>query len=184
MRHASPAAALASGIALVPEDRAGEGLCLALGIRDNLVLSSLPAVSRLGFLNRTSERALIDRAAEELQITMRDPREPVGALSGGNQQKVLLARVLARHPKLLLLYDATRGVDVGTKAEIYRLMREQAAAGVAVLFYSSDAAELANLADRVVVLHDGAIVAELEGEIAEQDIVAAAVGGRGQGAIA
>jgi ribose transport system ATP-binding protein len=127
---------------------------------------------------------LLDGAVEQLQITMRSPLEPVGALSGGNQQKVLLARVLARSPKLLLLYDATRGVDVGTKAEIYRLMREQAAAGVAVLFYSSDAAELANLADRVIVLHDGRVAAELTGEIAEEDIVAAAVGGRGAGAVA
>jgi ribose transport system ATP-binding protein len=177
----SPASALAAGIALVPEDRAAEGLCLALGIRDNLVLSSLRAISRIGFINRARERALVDEAVAELQITMRDPRDTVSALSGGNQQKVLLARVLARKPALLLLYDATRGVDVGTKAEIYRLMREQAAAGVAVLFYSSDAAELANLADRVLVMHDGRIAAQLTGEIVEEDIVAAAVGGRGQG---
>ena len=91
-----------------------------------------------------------------------------------------LGRVLARSPRLLLLYDATRGVDVGTKAEIYRLMREQAQAGVGVLFYSSDAAELANLADRVLVLHDGVVRAELTGEITEEEIVAAAVGGRGK----
>jgi ribose transport system ATP-binding protein len=178
---ASPAAALDAGIALVPEDRAAEGLCLTLGIRDNLVLSSLRSVSRLGFVSRVRERVLVDRAVLDLQITMREPREPVGALSGGNQQKVLLARVLARKPSLLLLYDATRGVDVGTKAEIYRLMREQAAAGVAVLFYSSDAAELANLADRVLVLHDGRVGAELAGAITEEEIVAAAVGGRGAG---
>ncbi len=184
VRPASASAALAAGIALVPEDRAAEGLCLTLGIGDNLVLSSLPAIARVGLIRRSRERALIDQAVDELQITMRDPREPVGALSGGNQQKVLLARVLARHPALLLLYDATRGVDVGTKAEIYRLMREQAAAGVAVLFYSSDAAELANVADRVLVLHDGRLAAELTGDIAEEDIVAAAVGGRGAGAAA
>jgi ribose transport system ATP-binding protein len=180
----SPPAALGAGIALVPEDRAAEGLCLALGIRDNLSLSSLDAISRAGFISRARERELLSAAVQQLQITMRSPLEPVGALSGGNQQKVLLARVLARSPKLLLLYDATRGVDVGTKAEIYRLMREQASAGVAVLFYSSDAAELANLADRVIVLHDGRVAAELTGEIAEEDIVAAAVGGRGAGAAA
>jgi ABC-type sugar transport system ATPase subunit len=181
---ASPPAALGAGIALVPEDRAAEGLCLTLGIRDNLSLSSLGVISRAGFISRARERELLAAAVEQLQITMRNPLEPVGALSGGNQQKVLLARVLARSPKLLLLYDATRGVDVGTKAEIYRLMREQAEAGVAVLFYSSDAAELANLADRVIVLHDGRVAAELTGEIAEEDIVAAAVGGRGAGAVA
>jgi ABC-type sugar transport system ATPase subunit/ribose/xylose/arabinose/galactoside ABC-type transport system permease subunit len=177
VRAHGPAGALAAGIALVPEDRAAEGLCLSLGICDNVVLSSLPAVSRLGLIVPSREQRMLDEAVQALQITMRHPREPVGALSGGNQQKVLLSRVLARTPSLLLLYDATRGVDVGTKAEIYRLMREQAAAGVAVLFYSSDAAELATLADRVIVLHDGAICAHLEADIAEEDIVAAAVGG-------
>jgi ribose transport system ATP-binding protein len=104
----------------------------------------------------------------------------VAGLSGGNQQKVLLGRVLATDPKLLLLFDATRGVDVGTKSEIYRLVRERCARGVGVLFYSSDAAELANFADRVVVLHDGHVRANLRGEITEEQIIAAAVGARGR----
>ncbi|MDW5596938.1 sugar ABC transporter ATP-binding protein [Conexibacter stalactiti] len=178
LRCASPAAALDAGIALVPEDRAAEGLCLTLGVRDNISLGSLGGISRLGVVDRARERRLVAGAVGELQIKVADVRDPVGGLSGGNQQKVLLSRVLARSPRLLLLYDATRGVDVGTKTEIYRLMREQAAAGVAVLFYSSDAAELAALADRVLVLHDGVVRAQLSGEISEEEIVAAAVGGR------
>ncbi|ADB51163.1 sugar ABC transporter ATP-binding protein [Conexibacter woesei] len=178
LRPSSPAQALDAGVALVPEDRAAEGLCLTLGVRDNVSLGNLRRISRLGLVDRGRERALVGDAVRELQIKVADVRDPVGGLSGGNQQKVLLGRVLARSPRLLLLYDATRGVDVGTKSEIYRLMREQAEAGVGVLFYSSDAAELANLADRVLVLHDGVVRAQLTGEITEEEIVAAAVGGR------
>ncbi len=178
LHASSPAQALDAGVALVPEDRAAEGLCLTLGVRDNVSLGNLRRISRLGLVDRGRERSLIGEAVRELQIKVADVRDPVGGLSGGNQQKVLLGRVLARSPRLLLLYDATRGVDVGTKSEIYRLMREQAEAGVGVLFYSSDAAELANLADRVLVLHDGVVRAELTGEITEEEIGAAAGGGR------
>jgi ABC-type sugar transport system ATPase subunit len=109
---------------------------------------------------------------------MRNLRQDVAALSGGNQQKVILARVLAQRPSLLLMYDATRGVDVGTKAEIYRLMREQCESGTSILFYSTDVVELVNMSDRVIVLHDGQIRAHLEGvEITESRIVAESVGG-------
>ena len=109
---------------------------------------------------------------------MSSARQEVSALSGGNQQKVLLGRVLAQRPSLLLMYDATRGVDVGTKSEIYRLMRGLCAEGVSILFYSTDVYELANLADRVLVLHDGTVRAHLQGaDITESNIVAASVGG-------
>ena len=113
---------------------------------------------------------------------MRSSRQEVNALSGGNQQKVLLGRVLAQRPQVLLMYDATRGVDVGTKAEIYRLMRELCDEGVSIIFYSTDVLELVNLAHRVIVLHDGEIRALLEGaDINEHRILAASVGGRGEG---
>ena len=174
----SPGDAVRAGVGLVPEDRATEGLCLPLGVRDNISLGNLGDVSRFGFLIHGPEQRLINRSIDSLQIKVRNSRQEVSALSGGNQQKVLLARVLARNPSLLLLYDATRGVDVGTKTEIYRLMREQCEKGVGILFYSTDASELAHMSDRVLVLHDGLIHAHLEGsQITEENIIAAAIGG-------
>jgi ribose transport system ATP-binding protein len=177
----SPSQALASGIALVPEDRASEGLCLALSVRDNISLGNLGSVSSGTLISSRRERQLVRAAIESLHIALRHPRQEANALSGGNQQKVLLARVLAGEPDLMLMYDATRGVDVGTKTEIYQLMHEQCARGVGILFYSTDASELANMADEVVVLHDGTIRARLSGaDLTEERIIAAAVGGGGR----
>ena len=182
LRH--PRAALDAGIALIPEDRASEGLCMTLSIRDNISLGSLPAITEAGFVSPKKERGLIAFAVSQLNVAMKNVRQEVAALSGGNQQKVILGRVLAQRPSLLLLYDATRGVDVGTKAEIYRLMRDQCDKGTSILFYSTDVAELVNMADRVVVLHDGHIRAHLEGvEITESRIIAESVGGRQRGVV-
>jgi ribose transport system ATP-binding protein len=178
VRIRRPPDAIAAGLALIPEDRAVEGLCLTLGIRENITLGSLPAVSTAGLVNPAKERGLIRGALAELNVAMRNVRQEVAALSGGNQQKVLLGRVLAQQPSLLLMYDATRGVDVGTKAEIYRLMRAQCAQGTSILFYSTDVMELVHMAHRVLVLHDGRIRAELEADaISESRIVAESVGG-------
>jgi ribose transport system ATP-binding protein len=178
LRH--PRAALDAGIALIPEDRASDGLCMTLSIRENITLGSLPRVSSWGLVNRAKESQLLTSAVSALNVKMNNLRQEVSALSGGNQQKVILARVLAQKPSLLLMYDATRGVDVGTKAEIYRLMREQCGSGTSILFYSTDVVELVNMADRVVVLHDGQIRAELHGaDITESRIVAESVGGGG-----
>lgn len=174
--------ALKTGVGLVPEDRASQGLCLSLSIRDNISLSALSSVSRRGIVRRKDERELVRGAISRLSIKLRSPMQEVGSLSGGNQQKVLLARVLATSPTLLLLYDATRGVDVGTKTEIYELMHEICRSGVGILFYSTDAAELVNMSDHVVVLHDGRIRARLAGEdMTEENIVAASIGGKGGG---
>jgi ribose transport system ATP-binding protein len=176
LRH--PRAALDAGIALIPEDRSTDGLCMTLSVRDNISVGSLPQISSWGFVNRSKERNLLATAVSQLNVAMRNLRQEVAALSGGNQQKVILGRVLAQQPSLLLMYDATRGVDVGTKAEIYRLMREQCESGTSILFYSTDVVELVNMSDRVVVLHDGQIRAELHGaEITESRIVAESVGG-------
>ena len=178
LRLRRPSDALKAGIALIPEDRATEGLCLSLGIRDNISLGSLGSVSTAGLISPAKERSLVRRMIVRLNISLRHVQQEASALSGGNQQKVLLARVLALEPSLLLMYDATRGVDVGTKTEIYELMREQCAKGVSILFYSTDVAELSNIADRVIVLHDGAVRAHLEGaELTERHIIAASVGG-------
>jgi ribose transport system ATP-binding protein len=178
VRLRRPSDALKAGVALIPEDRASEGLCLGLGIRDNISLSSLAGISRMGLISRRRENALVSSGVTQLSIKMRNARQEVSALSGGNQQKVLLARALSQRPRLLLMFDATRGVDVGTKSEIYSLMRDLCAQGVSVLFYSSDVFELANLSDRVVVMHDGQVRARLEGsDISEGRIIAASVGG-------
>ncbi len=184
MHHAAPARALRSGVGLVPEDRARDGLCLSLTIRDNLALSSLRDVSRMGFLRRARMRALVDGAQRRLKIKFADPRQQVSSLSGGNQQKVLLGRVLACSPRLLLMFDATRGVDVGTKSEIYALMRAECSRGVGIIFYSSDVAELVNMADRVIVLHDGAVFRHLQAPMTEESVVSAVVGGAGPAALA
>ena len=174
----SPSQALASGIALVPEDRASEGLCLSLSVRENLALGNLHTISRGPLISPRREQRLVRSSVNSLHIRLRSPRQEASSLSGGNQQKVLLGRVLASDPSLLLLYDATRGVDIGTKTDIYQLMHDQCEQGVAILFYSTDASELANMADEVLVLHDGTIRARLSGaELTEEQIVAAAVGG-------
>lgn len=173
----SPAAALRAGVAYIPEDRATEGLFQTLSIKDNIVLGNLSQVARGGFLIGSASRRLAERMVKLFEVKFRSPYQEVRALSGGNQQKVLLGRSLAPDPGILLMYDPTRGVDVGTKTEIYRLMRAQCAKGVAVLFYSSDAAELAGVSDRVVVLHEGRIEAELSGgDLDEEAIVRAMVG--------
>jgi len=172
----SPAAAIGQRVGLVPHDR-GLALCMPLSIRDNLTLGSLDSISRFGLIDRQREATLVRKAMTSLRVRARGARTPVETLSGGNQQKVLLGRVLSLEPSLLLLYDATRGVDVGTKAEIFHLVREQADAGVAILFYSTDVAELIALSDRIVVLHDGRIRAELTGEdITEEKVIGAVIG--------
>ncbi|HVH02457.1 MAG TPA: ATP-binding cassette domain-containing protein, partial [Amaricoccus sp.] len=118
----------------------------------------------------------IDAAVEQLRIKIGSPEAPVATLSGGNQQKVVIAKWLMARPDLILLNDPTRGIDVGTKQELYRLMRELADAGKAILFYSTDYAELIGCCDRVSVLYDGTVVAELEGEaLTEEALVAAAL---------
>jgi ribose transport system ATP-binding protein len=172
----SPAHALDAGIGLVPEDRARDGLCLPLSIRENMILSSLSDVSRAGIVRPSRVRERVEEGVATLRIKLNTAGQEVSALSGGNQQKVLLSRVLLRHPRLLLMFDATRGVDVGTKSEIYRLVRKQCEAGVSILWYSSDISELVNVCDRVVVLHDGVVRALLEDDISEAAVVAAMVG--------
>jgi len=160
---ASPADAIRAslGIALVPEDRKSEGLLLPLPVRDNLTLPILSRLSRLGVIRGALERRMSKEMIERLGIRTPSAVQPVGALSGGNQQKVLVGRWLLAESRILLLYDVTRGVDIATKHEIYELMMRLAAEGKAILFYSSDTEELAQLCHRVLVLRDGRIAAEL-----------------------
>ena len=163
-RIASPRDALAAGIglALVPEDRKNQGLLLPKPIRENIVLPILSQISRLGFIDRAAERKLAGGAMLQLNVVARSMDQPVGTLSGGNQQKVVIAKLLQTRAHILLLYDLTRGVDVGTKADIFQLMRDLVARGYAILFYSTDMKELIHVADRIIVLSDGTITATLE----------------------
>jgi ribose transport system ATP-binding protein len=173
VRIRRPADALKARIALalVPEDRQNEGLALPLSIRENIVLPSLTRLSRAGFITQQAERVAIAEVVARLRIAARDTEQPVQSLSGGNQQKVVIAKFLATSAQIFCLYDLTRGVDVGTKAEIFELMRSLADAGMSILFYSTELAELVNVADRVAVMSDGVV----QGFLAGDDLTEAAI---------
>jgi ribose transport system ATP-binding protein len=174
----SPRRALsgADGIALVPEDRRGQGLLLSKSVRENLTLSVIPRFTSYGILDAQKEKALVDEMMSFLRIKARTPDQPAGTLSGGNQQKVVFGKMLLTEARVLLLFDPTRGVDIGTKGEIFQLMRDLAAKGYAILFYSSDLPELVHVADRVAVMRNGRIAAILEGDaISEDGIIRAAM---------
>ncbi|MBA3446871.1 MAG: sugar ABC transporter ATP-binding protein, partial [Pseudaminobacter sp.] len=174
----SPAAAKRQniGMALIPEDRKTEGLMLPMTVRENLSFAALDRLSTGGVIDRDAEQKLIDDMVELLAIKTAGIDIPVGALSGGNQQKVVIAKWLMRQPRIILLNDPTRGIDVGTKQELYQLLRKLADAGAAILFYSTDYDELIGCCDRVLVLYDGAVKRELVGpEITERALIASAL---------
>ena len=182
---ASPAAARKNriGMALIPEDRKTEGLMLPMTVRENLSFASLDRVSRGGVIDRAAEQRLIDDMVKLLAIKTAGLDIPVGALSGGNQQKVVIAKWLMRQPRIILLNDPTRGIDVGTKQEMYQLLRKLADAGAAILYYSTDYDELIGCCDRVLVLYDGAIKRELVGaELTERALIATALNIQGDAA--
>ncbi len=170
------AKAPAVGMALIPEDRKTEGLMLPMSVRDNLSFASLDRVARGGVIDNAAEMRLVDDVIKLLAIRTDGTDIAVGNLSGGNQQKVVIAKWLMREPRIILLNDPTRGIDVGTKQEIYQLLRKLADAGAAIVFYSTDYDELIGCCDRVLVLYDGAIQRELVGdEITERALVASAL---------
>ena len=178
VRIASPTQAKSEGVgmALIPEDRKTEGLMLPMTVRENLTFASLDRISRRGFIDREVENRLIDEMIALLAIKTAGPDIAVGSLSGGNQQKVVIAKWLMNKPRIILLNDPTRGIDVGTKQEIYVLLRKLADAGAAVLFYSTDYDELIGCCDRVLVLYDGAVKKELIGaDITEKALIASAL---------
>ena len=163
------------GIALIPEDRKTEGLMMPMSLRDNLSFAAIDQFSRFGLIDRQAEEAEIGNMIRLLGIRADGIDGPVTALSGGNQQKVVIGKWLMTKPQIILLNDPTRGVDVGTKQELYQLLRALAEAKAAVLFYSTDYAELIGCCDRVLILYDGAIVSVLERDaMSERNIVASA----------
>nr|WP_288853219.1 sugar ABC transporter ATP-binding protein [uncultured Acidovorax sp.] len=172
---ASPLQAIAAGVGLVTEDRKSQGLLLSQPIRINATLSDLSAVSRGGWLQRGLESRLVQGFVRTLGIRCRSPEQPVGQLSGGNQQKVVFARWLHREGRVLLLDEPTRGVDVGARAELYGELDRMALEGRALLMVSSDLRELMAMADRIGVMSAGRLVAVFErGEWSEQSLLAAA----------
>ncbi|MFD1722262.1 sugar ABC transporter ATP-binding protein [Amnibacterium endophyticum] len=176
-RFRSPKDAMAAGIGLVPEDRKAQGLFLGLPVRENMSSASLASISRLAFVSGRRDRALAGRFAQQLNLRSSALEVGAGTLSGGNQQKVVLARWLARSPRVLILDEPTRGVDVGAKAEIYALIRRIAADGVAVLVISSELTEVLGIADRIVVMREGYGVGELDASDAtEKRVMALATG--------
>jgi ribose transport system ATP-binding protein len=167
----SPRDAVRAGLALLPEDRKVDGLALNLAVGTNITLACLDALTRLGLIRREAERALADAQVKALDIRLRDVDQPAVSLSGGNQQKVLLARWLASQAKVFLFDEPTRGVDVGAKFEIYALMNELTRQGAGVIMISSYLPELLGMSDRILVMRAGRIVAELAREEATQERV-------------
>ena len=163
-----PAEAMAAGIALVPEDRKLQGLVLDHSVAENMTLAVLRRLAFGPFRRRGAERGVVERYCRRLSVKARSPDQTVGTLSGGNQQKVLLAKWLATQPKLLIVDEPTRGVDVGTKAEVYALMEELAGDGLAILIISSDMPELLAVSDRILVMREGRLVGEIAGRDATE----------------
>ena len=164
------------GMALIPEDRKTEGLMLPMSVRENLSFAALGRLSRWGVVNASAEREAVERIVRLLAVRTDGTDVPAGSLSGGNQQKLVIGKWLMLAPRILLLNDPTRGIDVGTKQEMYQLLRQLADEGAAILFYSTDYDELVGCCDRVLVMCDGAIGRELVGgEITERALVSSAL---------
>lgn len=175
----STADAMALGIAYLPEDRHGQGVLLESSIAENVALASLGRIANLaGFVTERAKTALAERFTARLSVRMQSLRDPASALSGGNQQKVVLAKWLATDPRVLIVDEPTRGVDVGAKAEVHRILADLADRGVAIVMISSDLPELLGMAGRVLVVRGGRITGEFAAEDADQERVMAAATGQ------
>ena len=157
-----PMDAIRNGVVLAPEDRKKDGLCTKLSIRHNLALPNLDMIcNKIGVINNAKETALCDKAVEELRIKTPGIDVDSGNLSGGNQQKVVVGKWLARDSRVVIFDEPTRGIDVGAKVEIYNLMNELKKQGIAVMFVSSEMPEVMGIADRIIVMCDGRITGEV-----------------------
>jgi len=177
LRRASPTAAMAAGIGFVPEDRRQQGLVMDMSVQQNVALASLGRLRKGGLVRSAAERAFASDWAVRLNLKYGRLTDPVLQLSGGNQQKVVLAKWLGRSPALLIVDEPTRGIDIATKAEVHRLLVQLAAEGVAILVISSELPEVLHIGDRILVMREGRLTAELRHEDAtEEKIMAAATG--------
>jgi rhamnose transport system ATP-binding protein len=177
LKKASPTTAMAAGIGFVPEDRRQQGLVMDMSVQQNVALASLHNLERGGLIRAKAERAMAADWAARLKIRYGRLTDPVAMLSGGNQQKVVLAKWLGRKPSVLIVDEPTRGIDVGTKAEVHHLLTDLARGGVAVLMISSELPEVLGVADRILVMREGRLVAEFShANASEEAIMSAAMG--------
>lgn len=173
-----PSDAIKAGIGFITEDRKDEGLVLNLSIRENIAIPNLKTVSDYGVMNKKKERDLVDSLAEKLRVKATSTEQEVKSLSGGNQQKVVIGKWLGIEPKVLILDEPTRGVDIGAKKEIYHIMNELTERGVAIIMVSSELPEVLGMSDRILVIHEGTVASTLNREEADQEtIMQAATGG-------
>jgi rhamnose transport system ATP-binding protein len=171
-----PADAIALGLSFVSEDRAQAGIFRTIAVEQNITAAVPDKIARGGFIRRALERALASESVEKLRIRLATLRQPIGELSGGNQQKAILARWLLTDPSILILDEPTRGIDIGVKAEFYDMIGELAAGGRAILLISSELPELLALCDRVLVMSEGRLTANLaRGDATQEAIMHAAV---------
>jgi len=175
-RH-RPSESLRSGLAFLSEDRRTEGIFPRLSVRENLTASVLPQISRFGVISRRKQDAMVRHFIGELGIKTSGPGAAITELSGGNQQKVLIARALCTKPKAVMLDDPTRGIDVGAKAEVHRAVRALATQGLGIVVTSSDVEEVVDLADRLIVLDEGAVAGSIETRGRDPDDVLALLAG-------
>jgi L-arabinose transport system ATP-binding protein len=176
VRVKNPSAAIRAGIGFSPEDRKREALVLLRSVRENISLVILKGLSFLRFVRLGDERSIVDELVSRLRVKTPSAEQEVGKLSGGNQQKVVLARWLARKPKVLILDEPTRGIDVGAKAEIYKLIDELACQGMGVIFISSELPEVLGVSDRIVVMQNGRITGEIPaGQASEESVLSLAM---------
>jgi ABC-type sugar transport system ATPase subunit len=180
LRPRSPRDALRAGIAMLTEDRIGDGLVLGLSIRDNVSLASFPAMSRWGMLDRRRQSDLVQTKVRELDVRPADIERLAGKLSGGNQQKVVLAKWLLTHARILLLDEPTRGVDIAAKKEIYATIAELAARGMGILLISSELPEILGMCDRTLVMREGRLVGEFTRKEASEEAILACAAGAGE----
>jgi rhamnose transport system ATP-binding protein len=177
LRAGDPRAAIGAGVAMVPEDRREQGLVPELSIERNASLPQLRGVTRGGIVRRVKERALARTWADRLGWKFGKLSDPVVTMSGGNQQKVVLGKWLAGDPLVLIVDEPTRGIDIGAKHEVHRLLADLAAGGMAVLMISSELPEVLGMADRILVMHEGRIAAELDrSQATEETVMRAATG--------
>lgn len=178
----TPSRARRAGIALVPGERKEEGLILGMSVRENLSLSTLGAISEWGFIRRRDDRLRAEDMVRALQVRTPGVETPVGRLSGGNQQKVVLGRWLEARPRVFVLEEPTRGIDVGAKVEVYRLMEDLAEEGAAILLVSSEMPEILSMSDRIFTIADGRLTAEYaRGTVTQEQVLDSAIGGRVMG---
>jgi rhamnose transport system ATP-binding protein len=177
LRRGSPSEAMAAGVGFVPEDRRQQGLVMEMSVQQNVALASMHRLSHAGLIRAAAERALAADWAVRLKIKYGRLTDPVSMLSGGNQQKVVLAKWLARRPALLIVDEPTRGIDIATKAEVHHLLAQLARDGVGILMISSELPEVLRVSDRILVMREGRLAAEYaRADASEEDIMSAATG--------